>query len=165
MEAYKQLFGVSGEVPNSWIYFYSGLGEESIWDDQVPISKQYLFSFFWAASTLSSSLVGDATPKSVFEIIFAIWCADLWKSIRLPASHLHGACLYSILTSIFDCKKENATSLMFAAVHLASKSSAANTCMQPARSAKNLKALLQKTSSFNYAWSVIKLAWISLVDV
>lgn len=58
----------------SWIYYYSGLGEAQLWIDSVPIIKQYIFSCYWAASTLSTaSLVGDATPKNIGEIIFTIW--------------------------------------------------------------------------------------------
>jgi hypothetical protein len=75
MAEYQRLTGGSGETPASWIYYYSGLGVESIWDDQVSFDKQYLFSFYWAASTLStSSLVGQATPKNETEVLFTLWC-------------------------------------------------------------------------------------------
>jgi hypothetical protein len=76
IEAYNKMMGEKDDVPKSWIYFYSGLGVENIWEDDVAISKQILFSFYWAASTLSTnSLVGDATPKNAPEILFTIWCA------------------------------------------------------------------------------------------
>lgn len=59
---------------DSWIYYYSGMGEAQIWNDAVPITKQYIFSCYWAASTLSTaSLVGDATPKSMPEVAWSIW--------------------------------------------------------------------------------------------
>lgn len=62
------------EPQDSWIYYYAGLGEPHIWMDGVLISKQYIFSCYWAASTLSTaSLVGNATPKNMAEIIFTIW--------------------------------------------------------------------------------------------
>jgi hypothetical protein len=75
MTEYERVTGASEGTPSSWIYYYSGLGEESIWDDHTSIAKQYLFSFYWAASTLStSSLVGQATPKNQNEILFTVWC-------------------------------------------------------------------------------------------
>jgi hypothetical protein len=40
---------------------------------QVPIAKQYVFSMYWMASTLSTaSLVGLTTPKNEIEILFTI---------------------------------------------------------------------------------------------
>lgn len=63
----------TGEA-DSWIYYYSGLGEVNLWDDQVSITKQYIFSCYWASSTLSTaSLVGETTPKNKAEILFTIW--------------------------------------------------------------------------------------------
>jgi hypothetical protein len=76
LEAHIKRMGTEDDVPNSWIYFYSGLEVENIWEDSVAISKQILFSCYWAASTLSTnSLVGNATPKNALEILFTIWCA------------------------------------------------------------------------------------------
>ena len=40
---------------------------------QVPILKQYIFSMYWMASTLSTaSLVGFTTPKNEPELLFTI---------------------------------------------------------------------------------------------
>lgn len=63
------------ERPASWIFFYSGLQTKHLWTRTVSIGKQYLFSFYWSASTLSTnSLVGMATPKNAPEVWFAIVC-------------------------------------------------------------------------------------------
>lgn len=58
----------------SWIYYYSGLGYQYVWNNDVPISKQYLLSCYWAASTLSTAGLVDAmTPKNMTEVMFTIW--------------------------------------------------------------------------------------------
>lgn len=57
----------------SWIYYYSGLGYEHVWSSDVPVLKQYILSFYWAASTLSAAgLVGDMTPKNMVEMLATI---------------------------------------------------------------------------------------------
>ena len=59
----------------SWVYFYSGLDTKHLWETSVSIGKQYLFSFYWSACTLSTnSLVGNATPKGAPEVWFTIVC-------------------------------------------------------------------------------------------
>lgn len=62
------------DLTGSWIYYYSGLGDQYIWSTNVPIQKQYILSCYWAASTLSTAaLVGDTTPKNIAELLFTIW--------------------------------------------------------------------------------------------
>lgn len=62
------------DLTGSWIYYYSGLGNQYVWSTGVPIQKQYILSCYWAASTLSTAaLVGDATPKNIGELVFTIW--------------------------------------------------------------------------------------------
>eukprot|EP00892_Ulva_mutabilis_P004253 jgi/Ulvmu1/219/UM001_0223.1 len=62
------------DLTGSWIYYYSGLGDQHVWSSDVPILKQYILSCYWAASTLSTAaLVGDATPKNIAEMLFTIW--------------------------------------------------------------------------------------------
>eukprot|EP00892_Ulva_mutabilis_P004198 jgi/Ulvmu1/214/UM001_0218.1 len=64
----------SEQTGDSWIYYYSGLGHANLWDNSVSITRQYMFSCYWASSTLSTaSLVGHATPKNAAEIVFTIW--------------------------------------------------------------------------------------------
>jgi potassium channel len=66
--------GSLNSLPKTWVFFYSGLGELHMWTDSVSIVKQYIFSFYWMASTLStSSLVGNTTPKNATEVLFTIW--------------------------------------------------------------------------------------------
>lgn len=47
--------------------------EQQLAQMQVPIMKQYIFSVYWMASTLSTaSLVGFTTPKNEAELLFTI---------------------------------------------------------------------------------------------
>jgi Ion transport protein len=93
--AYNDLIGDDAGTPAHWIYFYSGLGVQDLWPNDVAIGKQYIMSFYWMASTLStSSLVGQTTPKNQTEIIFTIWCAagpsnDLHKRANPLDGHHH----------------------------------------------------------------------------
>lgn len=80
-QQYGELVDPNGMPPPSWVYHYSGLGHASIWADAVAIGKQYLFSFYWSASTLSASaLVGDTTPKNIAEVVVTVGCAAAGSS-------------------------------------------------------------------------------------
>jgi hypothetical protein len=62
------------EKADHWIYYYSGLGRETISKFQVAhVGLQYLFSYYWCASTLSTAgRVGPVTPKNTEELSFTI---------------------------------------------------------------------------------------------
>jgi hypothetical protein len=57
-----------------WIYYYSGLGRSNIADfSEAHIGVQYLFSYYWCASTLSTAgRIGQVTPKTTAELTFTI---------------------------------------------------------------------------------------------
>lgn len=75
LDEYEHMFEGREEWPAHWVYFYVGLGTQELWPNSVAIRKQYLMSFYWMASTLSTSaLVGDTTPKNAIEITWTIWC-------------------------------------------------------------------------------------------
>lgn len=76
LQDYRAVVAADGPPPPSWVYHYSGLGHAQLWADEVPIGSQYLFSFYWVASTLSASaLVGNTTPKNIAEVVFTVACA------------------------------------------------------------------------------------------
>jgi hypothetical protein len=46
-----------------------------LWSCSVPLWKQYLLSYYWGATTLTTqALAGLATPKNATELTFAIVC-------------------------------------------------------------------------------------------
>jgi hypothetical protein len=58
-----------------WVLYYHGLGVYDLLESGVSIGKQYFFSYYWVACTMSTaSRVGVATPKNVEEILFTTLC-------------------------------------------------------------------------------------------
>lgn len=57
-----------------WIYYYHGLGREEIADyHTIYVGLQYVFTYYWCASTLTTAgRIGQVTPKNFAELLFTI---------------------------------------------------------------------------------------------
>lgn len=59
------------DLINHWIGYYDAFGTGNVFRD-ANVLQQYVLSFFWATASLSTNgQIGDSTPKSFIEMMFA----------------------------------------------------------------------------------------------